>query len=310
MTWPNQTVINEFILLGFTKLGHLQVLLFTLFLIAYIAAVMGNFFIILLTIVDVTLHSPMYFFLRNLSSAEVGFISTIIPKMLVNLLSEKKTISLLGCKAQMYLGFSFGTMECFLLVAMAYDRFVAICNPLRYTVVMNRKFCVLLVVAAWASGLPVATIQITWLFSFPFCGSNAVSHFYCDAPPILHLACEDTYKFELFSLIATFIVIICPFVLILASYVCIIDVALRMPSPEGRWKVFSTCSSHIIVVSLFYGTASLTYLRPRSNYSPGSKHLLSLSYVIVTPMLNPIIYSLRNKEVKDAFCRLVSGKLC
>ncbi|XP_044305892.1 olfactory receptor 10A2-like [Varanus komodoensis] len=310
MTSVNQTMMNEFILLAFTNLGQLLILLFTSFLIIYIATVMGNILIILLTVMDTTLDNPMYFFLRNLSSAEVGFISTIIPKMLVNLLSEKKTISLFGCKAQMYSGFFFGTTECFVLVAMAYDRFVAICNPLRYKVIMNRKLCMWLMIAAWASGFSVGTVQVTWLFNLSFCRSNEVSHFYCDILPVLQLACKDTYIFELFILIGTFIVIICPFSLILASYVCIIAIILRMPSSEGRWKAFSTCSSHIMVVILFYGTASLTHLKLQSNNSPWTKHLISLSYVIVTPMLNPIIYSLRNKDMKDAFWRLLSGKRC
>ncbi|XP_033025699.1 olfactory receptor 10A2-like [Lacerta agilis] len=310
MAWPNQTAFNGFILLGFSNLGQLQGLLFVVFMLIYMLTLTGNFFIILLTSMDPTLCSPMYFFLQNLSFAEVGFVSTTIPKVLVDLLSEQKTISLLECRTQMFFFFFFGTTECFLLIAMAYDRFVAICNPLRYMVIMNRKFCLLVTMATWSSGFPVGTAQTMWLFSFPFCGSRTVSHFHCDTPPILQLACGDTSRFELFSLIGTFIIIICPFTLILISYIYILDTILKMPSAEGRHKAFSTCSSHIIVVTLFYGTASLTYFRPRSNYSPETKQLLSLSYVIITPMLNPIIYSLRNKEVKNAISRLLSKRLC
>nr|XP_056719336.1 olfactory receptor 10A5-like [Euleptes europaea] len=309
MAGSNQTVVSEFILLGFSNLGQLQLLLFGVFLVAYLATLTGNTLIILLTKMDPALHSPMYFFLRNLSFAEVGFISSTVPKMLVDLLSEKKTISLLGCRAQTYFFFFFGTIECFLLIAMAYDRFVAICNPLRYPAVMNKNFCRMMVLAACASGFPVGTIQSAWLFSFPFCGSNVILHFFCDTPPLLELACGDTSKFEQFSIIGTFTIILAPFTLILISYVRIISTILRMPSTEGRQKAFSTCSSHIMVVTLFYGTASSIYFRPRSNYTPEIKQLLSLSYTVFTPMLNPVIYSLRNKEMKGALSRLLSRKM-
>ncbi|XP_007443491.1 olfactory receptor 10A7-like [Python bivittatus] len=310
MSCCNQTMISEFVLLGFSNLGQLQIILFIVFLVIYLASVMGNLLIILLISLDTALRSPMYFFLQNLSLAEVGFITTIVPKLLVNLLSERKSISLLGCQAQIYFVFFFGGMECSVLIVMAYDRFVAICNPLRYVVIMNRKLCLLLVMGVWASGFPVATIQSTWLLSFPFCGSNAISHFFCDAPPILMLACADTSRFEQFSIIGTFIILLCPFTLILVSYIHIISTILRMPSIAGRRKAFSTCSLHIIVVTLFYGSASLTHFQPKTSYTFGNKHFLSLSYVIFTPMLNPFIYSLRNKEVKGAFSRLLGKKIC
>ncbi|XP_015270319.1 PREDICTED: olfactory receptor 10A5-like [Gekko japonicus] len=309
MTGSNETVVSEFILLGFSNLGQLQILLFGVFLVVYLATLTGNTLIIILTKTDPALHSPMYFFLRNLSFAEVGFVSSTVPKMLVNLLSEKKTISLLGCRAQTYFVFFFGTMECFLLIAMAYDRFVAICKPLRYPAVMNKKICRLMALAACASGFPVGTVQSSWLFSFPFCRTNVIPHFFCDTPPLLELVCGDTSKFELFSLIGTFIIILAPFTLILISYIRIISTILRMPSTEGKQKAFSTCSSHIMAVTLFYGTSSLTYFRPRSNYTPEIKQLLSLSYTILVPMLNPIIYSLRNKEMKGAFTRLLRRKM-
>lgn len=310
MTWPNQTLSNEFILSGFSSLGQLQILLFIVFLVAYLFALTGNLLIILLTSIDPALHSPMYFFLQNLSFAEVGFISTIVPKMLVNLLSEEKTISFLGCRAQIYFVFFFGAMECYILIVMAYDRVVAICNPLRYAVVMNRKLCVLLVTAGWGTAIPTGTIQSTWLLSFPFCGSKIISHFFCDVPPILYLACADTFSFEIAFRIATFTYLLSPFLLILVSYVRIVGTILRMPSVEGRWKAFSTCSSHIIAVTLFYGSASLTHFQLKSSSSPENRYLLTLSYVFFTPVLNPIIYSLRNKEVKGALSRLIRKKMC
>ncbi|XP_066485625.1 olfactory receptor 10A7-like [Tiliqua scincoides] len=309
MTWHNQTTFNEFILLGFSNLGQFQVLLFIVFLIVYLLTVMGNFLIIFLVIIDPTLHSPMYFFLQNLSFAEVGFVSNIVPMMLVNLLSEKKTISFLGCRAQIYFVFFFGTMECYILTVMAYDRFVAICNPLRYTVVMNRNVCVLLVIVGWTLGVCVGIIHSAWVLGFPFCRSNTLFHFFCDVPPILPLACADTYRFKLFSLIITFLAVLCPFLLILISYIHIVHTILRMTSVEGRRKAFSTCSSHIIVVTLFYSSVSLTHIRVKTFSSTGNKHLLSLSYIVFTPMLNPIIYSLRNKEVRGALSRLIRKKI-
>nr|XP_020670701.1 olfactory receptor 10A2-like [Pogona vitticeps] len=309
MSKNNQTMASEFILLSFSNLSQLQILLFIGFLLSYLTALLGNFLIIFLTNMDSTLHSPMYFFLQTLSLAEVGFMSTIIPKLLVNLLSKKKTISLLGCRAQIHFVFFFGSLECFILIVMAYDRFVAICNPLHYKVIMNKKFCMLLVAAVWAAGFPIATIESTWVLSFPFCKSNVISHFFCDVPPVLQLACADTSRFEVFSHIKDFILFLCPFTLIVISYVHIISTILRMPTVEVRWKTFSTCFSHITVVTLFYGSAGLSHFQPRA-YHSGNRHLLSLSYVVFTPMLNPFIYSLRNKEMREALSKLSRKKIC
>uniref|UniRef100_G1PYZ3 Olfactory receptor n=2 Tax=Myotis lucifugus TaxID=59463 RepID=G1PYZ3_MYOLU len=239
-------------------------------------------------------QSPMYFFLRNLSFLEIGFNLVIVPKMLGTLIIQDTTISFLGCATQMYFFFFFGAAECCLLATMAYDRYVAICDPLRYPVIMGRRACAHLAAASWFSGFPVATVQTTWIFSFPFCGPNRVNHFFCDSPPVIALVCADTSLFELEALTATVLFILFPFLLILGSYVRILSTIFRMPSAEGKRKAFSTCSSHLLVVSLFYSTAILTYFRPRSSTSPENKKLLSLSYTVVTPMLNPIIYSLRN----------------
>ncbi|XP_067391417.1 olfactory receptor 10A2-like isoform X1 [Emydura macquarii macquarii] len=310
MTWANQTVVTEFILLGFSNFPQIQHLLFVVFLAAYVITLMGNILIILITTADPALHSPMYFFLRNLSCLEICFTSVIVPNLLANLLSENKTISFYGCMLQMYFFFFFGSTECFLLATMAYDRYVAICNPLRYTVVMNRRVCIQLAMTSWVSGIPVGTVQTSWLFSFPFCGPTEVNHFFCDSPPVLKLVCGDTYLFEMYAVTGTILIVLFPFILILASYVRIISTILRIPSAEGRRKTFSTCSSHLMVVTMFYSTASLTYFRPKSSYSPDTKKLLSLSYTVFTPMLNPIIYSLRNKEVKGALWRMLGWRLC
>ncbi|XP_034643606.1 olfactory receptor 10A7-like [Trachemys scripta elegans] len=307
--WRNQTLITEFILLGFPNLLHLQGLLFCMVLFMYMVTVMGNTLIILVITVDPTLHSPMYFFLGNLAFIEICFTLDTVPKMLVNLLAEDKSISFAGCAVQMYFFFFFGCAECFLLAAMAYDRYIAICHPLRYNILMNQRVCRKMVGGAWVIGVPVSLLQAAWIFNLPFCGTNEVNHFFCDAPPVLKLVCAETYLYEMQAVASTFLFLMFPFMLILVSYICILTTILRMPSAESRRKTFSTCSSHLIVVTLFYGSGSLVYLRPKSSYSPDIKKLLSLFYTILTPMLNPIIYSLRNSDVKGALRRMIGWKL-
>ncbi|XP_004590065.2 olfactory receptor 10A2 [Ochotona princeps] len=300
----NWTRVTQFILISFSSLPtEIQSLLFLTFLIIYLITLMGNSLIILLTVADPMLHSPMYFFLRNLSFMEIGFNLVVVPKMLGTLLDKETTISFLGCAIQMYFFFFFGVAECFLLATMAYDRYVAICSPLQYPVIMNQRTCAKLAAASWFPGFPVATVQTAWLFSFPFCGTNKVNHFFCDSPPVLRLVCADTAPFEVYAIVGTILVVMIPCLLILCSYTHITAAILKIPSAKGKQKAFSTCSSHLLVVSLFYVSLSLTYFRPKSNNSPESKKLLSLSYTVVTPMLNPIIYSLRNKEVKNALGR-------
>ncbi|EHB05179.1 Olfactory receptor 10A5 [Heterocephalus glaber] len=290
--------------MSFTSLPtEIQLLLFLVFLIIYLVTLMGNSLIILVTLADPMLHSPMYFFLRNLSFLEIGLNLVIVPKMLRTLLSQDTTISFLGCATQMYFFFFFGVAECFLLATMAYDRYVAICSPLHYPVLMNQRTRTKLVAASWFPGFPVATVQTTWLFSFPFCATNKVNHFFCDSPPVLRLVCADTAWFEIYAIVGTILVVMIPCLLILSSYIRIAAAILKIPSAKGKHKAFSTCSSHLLVVSLFYISLSLTYFRPKSSNSPENKKLLSLSYTIVTPMLNPIIYSLRNNEVKNALSR-------
>ncbi|XP_012789298.2 olfactory receptor 10A5 [Sorex araneus] len=304
MAGGNWTRFSEFVLMSFSSLPpEVQSLLFLIFLIIYLITLTGNSLIILVTLADPTLHSPMYFFLRNLSFLEIGFNLVIVPKMLTTLLARDTSISFIGCATQMYFFFFFGVAECVLLATMAYDRYVAICNPLHYPVIMNHKTCTKLAVASWFPGLPVATVQTTWLFSFPFCGTNKVNHFFCDSPPVLKLVCADTALFEIYAIVGTILVVMIPCLLILCSYTRIAAAILKIPSTKGKHKAFSTCSSHLLVVSLFYVSSSLTYFRPKSNNSPESKKMLSLSYTVVTPMLNPIIYSLRNNEVKNALVR-------
>nr|XP_036852377.1 olfactory receptor 10A5-like [Manis javanica] len=286
MARGNLTTVSEFVLMSFSSLPtEIQSLLFLTFLIIYLVTLMGNSLIILITLADPTLHSPMYFFLRNLSFLEIGFNLVIVPKMLGTLIVQDTTISFHGCATQMYFFFFF---------------YVAICYPLHYPVTMNPRTRAKLAFAAWFPGFLIATVQTTWLFSFPFCGANKVNHFFCDSPPVLRLVCADTALFEIYAVVGSIIFIMIPCLLILCSYTCIVASILKIPSAKGKHKAFSTCSSHLLVVSLFYVSLSLTYFRPKSNNSPESKKLLSLSYTVVTPMLNPIIYSLRNNEVKNA----------
>jgi olfactory receptor len=305
MICENHTRVTEFTLLGFTNNPRMQIFLFILFLAIYTVTLLGNFLIVIVTSVDPVLQTPMYFFLRNLSLLEVCFTLVMVPKMLIDLVSPRKIITFVGCGTQMYFFFFFGCSECFLLSMMAYDRFVAICSPLRYSVIMNRSLCLWMVLGSWMFGVPVSMLQTAWMMTLPFCGPNAIDHFFCDGPPVLKLVTEDTTMYEMQALASTLLFIMFPFSLILVSYTRIIVTILRMPSATGRQKAFSTCSSHLIVVSLFYGTSSLIYLRPKSSQSLESKKLLSLSYTVITPLLNPIIYSLRNNEVKGAIKRTV-----
>uniref|UniRef100_A0A8C0GKK7 Olfactory receptor n=1 Tax=Chelonoidis abingdonii TaxID=106734 RepID=A0A8C0GKK7_CHEAB len=292
----NSTTITGFILLGFSDISHLQHLFFSVFLVTYIVTLAGNLLIIVLTLADPALHTPMYFFLRNLSFLEMCYTSAVVPKMLGNLLSGDKTISFIGCAMQTYFFFFLGGSECFLLASMAYDRYVAICRPLHYPVVMNRKVSTGMAAGSWLSGLLVYFGLTSMIFTLPFCRSHELNHFFCDIPPLLKLACGNTSHSEMAVFMVAMSFVTFPFMLILMSYVCIISTILRVPSGMGRTKSFSTCSSHLIVVTLFFGSACIMYLKPISSYSPDTDKFLSLSYTVITPMLNPIIYSLRNKE--------------
>uniref|UniRef100_A0A8C8RMF0 Olfactory receptor n=1 Tax=Pelusios castaneus TaxID=367368 RepID=A0A8C8RMF0_9SAUR len=310
MAMENQTSVKAFILLGFSCVSEdLQGWLFAGAGAAYLVILLGNSLIIYITLVDAALYTPMYFFLRNFSFLEICYASVTIPRMLINLLGGNKAISILCCAVQMYFFHSLGITECFLLLAMAYDRSIAICCPLRYTLLMKRSHCLQMVAASWAVGSLVSSGHVSLVFTLPYCGPDEIDHFFCDIPPVLKLACADTYRTEteLFSL--TVLLAIVPAVLILISYSQIISTILKMPSNEGKRKAFSTCSSHLIVVTLFLGTGSVVYLQPKSrNQSLNFNKVFSLIYTVVTPMFNPIVYSLRNKEVKDALSRAI-GKI-
>uniref|UniRef100_A0A8D2C7H1 Olfactory receptor n=1 Tax=Sus scrofa TaxID=9823 RepID=A0A8D2C7H1_PIG len=304
----NVSTVMQFVLLGFSDLPNLQGLLFGLFSITYIMILIGNSLIIILTRLDTALQTPMYFFLAIFSAVEICYVPVTLPRVLVNLCTQDRSISVLGCATQTCFFLMLATTESFLLAVMAYDRYVAICNPLHYPLVMNHRVCIRLAVGSWICGVPVQIGQTCQIFSLHFCHSNHINHFFCDMPPILKLACGDISLHELSVYVVVLLVGAVPFMLILASYSKIISTILRLPTSRGRDKAFSTCSSHLLVVLLFFGSGVITYLRPPSSHSPGIDKLLSLFYTIVTPMFNPLIYSLRNKDVIAALRKLLLKK--
>nr|XP_019575546.1 PREDICTED: olfactory receptor 10AG1-like [Rhinolophus sinicus] len=304
----NVSTVTQFVLLGFSDLPQLQGLLFVLFSIIYMIILIGNSLIIIITRLDIALQKPMYFFLANFSLLEICYVSVTLPRILVNLWTQDRIISVLDCAIQMCFFLMLGTTECLLLVVMAYDRYVAICNPLHYPLVMNQKMCIQLAVGSWIGGIPVQIGQTCQIFSLRFCNCNQINHFFCDIAPILKLACGDTSVDEVLVYVTAMLFGAVPFVSILASYSKIIATVLRLPTARGRAKVFSTCSSHLLVVVLFFGSATITYLRPKSDHSAGMDKLLSLFYTIVTPMFNPMIYSLRNKDIIVALRKLLLKK--
>ncbi|XP_010614565.1 olfactory receptor 10AG1 [Fukomys damarensis] len=300
----NVSMVRNFVLLGFSDLPELQGFLSGVFTIIYLIILIGNSLIITITILDPALQRPMYFFLANFSSLEICYISVTLPRILFDLWTQKRNISVLGCAMQLCFFLMLGTTESFLLSVMSYDRYVAICHPLRYPLLMNPKKCAQLAAASWLAPVPVQIGQTCQIFSLHFCKSNQIPHFFCDIPPILQLACGDTSAHELSVYVVVMLVAAVPFMLILASYSKIVSTILRLPTAQGRAKAFSTCSSHLLVVVLFFASASLAYLRPKSSHSAGTDKLLSLLYAIVTPMFNPLIYSLRNKDVIVALRKL------
>ncbi|NWI84358.1 O10A7 protein, partial [Pitta sordida] len=299
----NQTITIYFLLWGFAFHGKMQLLFFLLISIMFMVALIGNSLIVVITTIDPVLHTPMYYFLKNLALTEICYSLSIVPKMLTILLVERKVISFTACALQLSCVILFVTCECFLLGAMAYDRQVAICHPLHYATTMNRDRCFRMALGSWLSGVPVALGFTTWLFTLPFCGRHTVDHFFCDVSPVLKMVCADTALFELLIFIAIVIIVVIPFSLIAISYLRIVHAVLQIPSAAGQRRAFSTCAAHLVVVTLFYSTAGIVHLRPKSSLSSNTNKMVSLSYTVVTPMLNPIIYSLRNQEVKQSLRR-------
>ncbi|XP_004683544.1 PREDICTED: olfactory receptor 10AG1-like [Condylura cristata] len=296
----NHTKLVEFILIGFSDVPSLQGLLFGVFLIIYIFILMGNSLIIMITKVDPSLQTPMYFFLGNLSFLEICYVSDTLPRLLADLCRQNRKISFLACAVQLYFFLVLGATECFILTVMAYDRYVAICNPLMYPVIMNSRLCVQLAASCWTTAILIHIGSTSVVFSSPFCERNEMNHFFCDVPPIVQLVCGDTFIIEMLTFVIAALVVTIPFLLILGSYVKIITNILKLPSATGRAKAFSTCSSHVIVVTLFFGSAIIVYLRPKSTHSKGMDKYFSLLYCILIPVFNPIIYCLRNKDIMVA----------
>uniref|UniRef100_A0A8C8RLU8 Olfactory receptor n=1 Tax=Pelusios castaneus TaxID=367368 RepID=A0A8C8RLU8_9SAUR len=294
----NSTSVTEFILLGLSSNPEEQLILFGVFTAIYLVALMGNVLIMLLISLDSRLHTPMYFFLGNLSIVDIGYTSSTMPKMLANYLSQDKSISWAGCLSQMFFFISFGGIECLLLGVMAYDRYVAICHPLHYSTLMSWRLCALLAAAAWALGLTNSAVHSSLMSILSFCRGNVLRHFFCDIPPLFQLSCSDTWPNQALTFILGGTVILGSFLGTVVSYVYIVLAILSIRTREGRLKAFSTCASHLIVVSLYFGTIIFTYIRPNSTYSQEQDRALPVLYGIITPMLNPMIYSLRNKEVQ------------
>uniref|UniRef100_A0A4W2GL01 Olfactory receptor n=1 Tax=Bos indicus x Bos taurus TaxID=30522 RepID=A0A4W2GL01_BOBOX len=296
----NGTEVTEFILLGFTGQHKSWHVLFIVFLVIYVVALVGNIGMILLIKTDSSLHTPMYFFLQNLAFVDLCYATAITPKMLRNLMIGSKLISFKGCVMQLLIYATFATSDCYLLATMAVDRYVAICNPLHYPTVMSRRVCIPLVAGSYIMGFINASVHTGFTFSLAFCKGNTINHFFCDVPPILALSCSNIDINIMLLAVFVGLNLIFTELVIIFSYGNIITTILKMSSTTGRKKAFSTCASHLAAVTIFYGTLSYMYLQPHSNNSQENMKVASMFYGIVIPMLNPLIYSLRNKDVKES----------
>nr|XP_028594849.1 olfactory receptor 1019-like [Podarcis muralis] len=303
MDGDNCTIVNEFILVGLTDRSELQIILFIVFLLIYIITVLGNAGIIVIVRTCSQLQTPMYFFLSNLSFLDLCYSSVVTPKMLVSFISHRKTISYSSCFTQLYFYIALATAECYLLAAMAYDRYVAVCNPLMYTVIMSERLCVLLVFASFVVGFLNATVQIGFSLTVSFGDSKVINHFFCDGPPLMKLACSDTTLNQILVFTIVGFNEVTTTSIVLISYTCIFSTIIRIRSNDSKHKAFSTCTSHLTAVSLFYGTLLFMYLRPSSSYSLEQDKIIAVVYTVLIPFVNPLIYSLRNKDVKDALIK-------
>uniref|UniRef100_A0A8C0NP05 Olfactory receptor family 13 subfamily D member 2 n=1 Tax=Canis lupus familiaris TaxID=9615 RepID=A0A8C0NP05_CANLF len=294
----------EFILQGLSEYPRVEKLLFVMCLMMYLVILLGNSTLIILTLLDSRLHTPMYFFLGNLSFLDIWYTSSFIPSMLIHFLSQKKTISFARCVIQMSASYTMGSTECVLLAVMAYDLYVAICNPLRYSIIMSKALCIQMAALSWGLGFLNSLTETVLAIRLPFCGKNVINHFACEILAFVKLACTDISLNEITIMLGNVIFLFSPLLLICISYIFILSTVLRINSAEGRKKAFSICSAHLTVVTLFYGTILFMYMKPKSKDSAFNK-LIALFYGVVTPMLNPIIYSLRNTEVHGAMRKLM-----
>lgn len=305
MARGNHSAVTEFILLGLTDNPELQAIFFGVFLLIYLVTVLGNLGLIMLIQISPQLHMPMYFFLCHLAFVDFYGTSTIIPNTLVNSLREIKSMSYYACATQVCCFITFSVWELFMLSVMAYDRYVAICSPLLYVVLMPRKLCIQMVTSSYIYGLTVGLVQTVATFHMSFCDSNVVNQFYCDDVPLIALACSDTQFKELMLLVIAGFNVFGSLIVVLISYVFIVFAILRINSAVGRKKAFSTCASHLFSITMYYGTLSFMYLQPKSSHSLDKDKFTSVFYAVVIPMLNPLIYSLRNQEVKNALKKII-----
>ncbi|CAN0395788.1 unnamed protein product [Rangifer tarandus platyrhynchus] len=306
----NTSAFEGFILVGFSDRPHLELILFVVVLSFYLLTLLGNMTIILLSVVDSRLHTPilqtpMYFFLTNLSLLDLCYTTSTVPQLLVNLHSTRKVISYGGCVAQLFMFLALGATECVLLAVMSFDRFVAICRPLRYSVIMRQRLCLQLAAASWITGFSNSMWLSTLTLQLPLCGQRRVNHFLCEMPALIKMACVDARAVEMLAFTFAILIVLLPLTLILVSYGHIAAAVLRIKSAAGRRKAFNTCSSHLTVVSLFYGSIIYMYMQPGNSSSQDQGKFLTLFYNLVTPMLNPLIYTLRNKEVKGALKKVL-----
>ncbi|XP_077324829.1 olfactory receptor 2B8-like [Lithobates pipiens] len=307
MTW-NYTKVEEFILLGLTSKPDLQIVLFVIILITYIVALLGNSLIIFISRISLRLHTPMYFFLSNLSFLDLSFTTSVVPKMLINLLSTKNGISFSACFTQMVVYMCLGGSECCLLLAMAYDHYVAICRPLHYTAIMHPCLCIKIASGCWITGFLNSLINMFFALRLSFCGPNVINHFFCEIPSVLELSCTDASLNRTIIFFCAMLVVMGPFFLILITYGYVISNIVKITTSTGRKKAFSTCASHMMVVTLFYGTIIFMYMRPGDTHVANQDKMATVFYSVVTPVLNPLIYTLRNKEVKEALLGIVRKK--
>ncbi|XP_023492039.1 olfactory receptor 6B9-like isoform X2 [Equus przewalskii] len=307
MSNSTETLVTEFILLGFLELCHLRGLLFGSFLIVYVVTVLENLVIVVTVRASRQLHTPMYFFLANLSVLETVYTSVTVPKLLAGLLAWARTISFSGCLTQLFLFLSLGSSECFLLATMACDRYLAICRPLHYPAIMDSRLCLHLALTAWLGGFLASFVSTALISRLRFCGPNVLNHFFCDISPLLQLSCSDTTAIEVVDFAAALAVLSTSLLVTMVSYGYILATVLRIPGAAGRRKAFSTCASHLVVVAIFYTTTIFMYARPHAISSFDLNKLVSVIYSVVTPLLNPIIYCLRNRDIREALARLLQA---
>ncbi|XP_061333516.1 olfactory receptor 6A2-like [Pezoporus flaviventris] len=304
----NHSMVKEFILLGFPISPHLQILFFPIFLIAYLLVLAENTLIILTVWTNYNLHTPMYFFLSNFSFLEIWYVTVTLPKTILSFVSVTKGISFMGCMTQLYFFLSLGNTECLLLAVMAYDRYVAICKPFHYSTIMRHTVCVYLTTGSWLIGFLIPGCKVFFISRLTYCGPNIINHFFCDVSPLLNLACTDLERAALMDFVAALFILLMPLPVVILSYTCIIFTVFHISSVRDRQKALSTCASHLIVVTVFYATSIFIYVRPKTLPANDTNKIMSAFYAVVVPLFNPIIYCLRNKEMKDSLQKILLRK--